>query len=159
MDISYQFGDAAGDSGERRLTSITIHLAPAEDPDGHLVGLVQRERLAGALTAYARPLDYGTAGMSRAEFTVALARVAFVANMLDRRREGMELAARDMHRIGWGTIADAVEAPRSTVRDRITETREVYAEHGAWWDASGVHLGSPAEARAAIGNTAPDSAS
>lgn len=138
---------------EVRVRTITITIDPEDDPDGHINGLVSRERLEAFLRAYARPGDYG-APEDAEDARLLLQRFAFVAAMCARRLEGMQLAARDQWGMGWGTIANARESSRSTVKYQITATREQYADQGAWYDAAGLHLGTPGDAVAALEDTA-----
>ena len=137
------------DGQQMRVRTITITLDPEDDPDGHINGLVSRERLEAFLRAYARPGDYGAPGDAE-DARLLLQRFAFVAAMCARRLEGMQLAARDQWGMGWGTIANARESSRSTVKYQITTAREHYAEQGAWYDEDGLHLGTAAGAMAAL---------
>jgi hypothetical protein len=147
MEIKAKWGKA-GDGPEKRVTSITIEVGPGDDPDGHISGLISRGRLEAFLRAYARPHDLG-APEDKGEAYALLSGFAYVANMCTDRREAMQLAARDQWGMGWGTIAAAAERSRSTVKGQVQSARTRYAEVGDWWDAGGLHHGTPEQAAGA----------
>lgn len=143
MNITWQMDQGQGDTA--RPARIVIDLAPEDDPDGHLTGLLLRGRLAAFLRAYARPGDLG-APESASDAYDLLSAFGYVTNMCNSRLEAMQLAARDQWCMGWGTIAAAVELARSTVKGRIQATRERFAERGVWYDLTGVHRADPVTA-------------
>jgi hypothetical protein len=138
---------AAGDGDGGR--TVTIRLAPADDPDGHILRLLTTGRLESFLRAYARPGDLG-APEDAEEARELLLGFAFVAGMSEGRMDAMLLAARDQWDMSWGRIARACDAPRQTVKDAILRIRRQYAEQGAWYDADGLHRGTPGQAAAAL---------
>lgn len=147
MDITYTLGEPLEDR-TRRAQTITITLDPSDDPDGHIMGLLVRERLDAFLRCYPRPGDLGSPG-DPDDAQILLQRFAFVTGMCSSRLDAMLVAARYQHHLGWGTIATAAELPRSTVRDHILATRDRYADDGIWYDPAGLRRGTPEEARRA----------
>ncbi|WP_157408152.1 hypothetical protein [Actinomadura atramentaria] len=131
MDITWE--DAPGGNDGR---VITITMSAGEDPLGILYGMVLKGRLESFLTVLAAPQYADTA--DRAMVYHLLRDVASVHAALTRRREHLELLARDRDGQGWGSIATATEEARSTVRDRIIRLRREYA-------AMGISYGTPPE--------------
>lgn len=148
MNITWTTSEPLEDR-TRRPETITISLDPGDDPDGHIMGLLVRGRLEAFLTAYPRPGDPYTGCADDADARDLLLRFAFVAQMCASRLDGMQLEARDRWGMGWGTIASAVDGSRQTVKDQILRTRRSYIDAGYWYDAAGLHRGTPEEAYAA----------
>lgn len=148
MNITWTPGEPLADGTGRRARTITITLDDADDPAGHIVGLLMRDRLEAFLRCYPRPGDLAyQAGPDDAQDL--LQRFAFVTGMCTSRLDAMLVAARYQRDLSWQTIATATELPRSTVRDHILATRDRYADDGVWYDTDGVHRGAPEEAHAA----------
>jgi hypothetical protein len=151
VNITWKLGGTPADSN-RRAETITISLTPEDDPDGHIVGLLMRDRLEAFLAAYPRPADGFAGCRTQDEAYTRLTAFAFVANMCASRLDGMQLEARDRWGMGWGTIASAVDSSRQTVKDQILRIRRSYIDSGAWYGAAGLHRGTPAEAYEATGH-------
>lgn len=126
---------------ESRVRQIVIDLNPADDPDGHLAGLLVRGRLEAFLRAYPQPGTHGSPASAGDAYDL-LSRFAFVAEMCQARLEGMQLAARDQWGMSWRTIAAAVEGKTTTVKRQILKQRGETAALGYWYDVDGLHTGT-----------------
>ncbi|MQY09894.1 hypothetical protein [Actinomadura macrotermitis] len=128
--------------------TITIHLDERDDPINLMEGLVMRGRLESWLRTILRPGEHGA--QSGPDTLATLTDLEYLGNLTDRAMEEALLRARDQYGWGWGTIAARLDAPRSTVKDKIIRLRQEYARAGIWYDPAGGHTGTPAEAEAAI---------
>lgn len=142
MRLAHQYSE------DGRLTQITVHLAPEDDPELYLGQLIDTGLLWHFLRAYARPRDLGAPGSAEDAYRL-LEAFAYITDKCNSRLEAMQLAARDQWRMGWGRIATAVHLARSTVKGRIQAARDRYAQQGIWYDADGIHQGTPEAARSA----------
>jgi hypothetical protein len=147
MDVKYTLGHMLG-NGERRASQIVITIDAGEDPDGHIVGLLMRDRLETFLRIYPRPMEFPAEDAAYARSM--LGEFAFVAGICRNRMEMLLLAARDQYGLSWAVIADQAEMNRSTARDHVMATRKQFAEMGWWFDGAGAHQGTPEEASAAL---------
>jgi hypothetical protein len=141
--------------GNRRTITITYH--PDEDPDGWIQGLITRDYLGDFLAAYALAGDGLTGCGSDDAARWRLRALAYVTHQADGRLGGALLQARDQYRMGWTSIAAAVDLPRQTVKDRIVRTRQRHAAKGYWFAADGLHHDTPDAAHAALLAQANDS--
>lgn len=146
MDIKWNLGHDMPD-GSRRTSSISITLEPEDDPDGYIVGLLMNDRLAAFLACFAHTSKFPAEDALDAR--EVLMRFAYVHYHCRGRMEMLQLAARDQFGLGWGTIANAVEGSRSTVKGQILAARDRSAESGYFWDPAGLHHTDPATARTA----------
>jgi hypothetical protein len=110
-----------------------------------------RERLEflAEFAGYVSDLSRISAG-TRDDVLEHLGWFAAIASPAVRQLGKMQLAARDQWGFGWGTIANAVGVPRSTVRGQIEAARRYYAASGIWFDQDGEHKGTAEEAAAAL---------
>jgi hypothetical protein len=125
---------------ERAVSSITITLAPGDDPLGMIGGIILRDRLEAFLRVYATPGDLGNPA-DAADAVRLLAAVSEVYAMTGTRLEAMQLAARDQWNMGWGSIATAMDRSRSTVKGQVQAIRRRYEDDGLWYDLDGLHCG------------------
>jgi hypothetical protein len=146
MLIEWELGHELADK-TRRPSKIEITLEPDDDPDGYIVGLLMQERLGDFLSCFANTRRFPAA--DKLEAREVLMHFAYVASHCAGRLEMLQLAARYQFGLGWGTIANAVEGSRSTVRDQILAARERAADRGWWWDDGGLNHSDPATARTA----------
>ena len=117
MDITYTLGEPLEDR-TRRPQTITITLTPEDDPAGHIVGLLIRERLEAFLRCYPRPTEEYAGCADEHEARDLLLKFAFVAKMCASRLEAMQLEARDRWGMSWGTIAGPSRNPGPRSRAR-----------------------------------------
>jgi hypothetical protein len=110
-----------------------------------------RERLEflAEFAGYVSDLSRISAG-TRGDVLEHLGWFAAIASPAVRQLGKMQLAARDQWGFGWGTIANAVGVPRSTVRGQIETARRYYATSGIWFDQDGEHKGTAEQAAAAL---------
>lgn len=143
MRITWAKGTAA------RPARVTIELAPSDDPAGRIAEMLADGELEAFLRAYGRDTDLG-APANAADALDVLTKFGHVHNRSIGRLKGLMLAARDQWGYGWGTIAQAVGMPRTTVKERIQTARQNYAAMGQWYDADGYHHASTDTAQNAI---------
>lgn len=125
------------DTRPERVT-ITIELdSRTDDPAGHLWGLLMAGRLANVLRVYAH--GQGVPVENDGDLWDLMTDAGRFANRLDTAVNGLMWAARDTHGKTWGTIANALERPRKSVRNIVERVRDAYARNGYWRDADGLH--------------------
>jgi hypothetical protein len=124
MDIKYTYHDhGTADFETEKIAQIIIDLKPEDDPCDGITELLAKGWLEAFLRAYPRPDDLGKPA-DAAEALNLLTGVARLHNRCAERLDEMMLAARDQWGHGWGTIATAVNLPRSTVKGRIQVASE-----------------------------------
>lgn len=144
MKVTWQ--DETMTGGKPGRKTITITVEPSDDPHGHINGLLLRERLEAFLVVFANASNY-PADATAEDIRDLLLRFGYVANATGPRLDGLLLAARDQFGLGWGTIANALDRPRTTVKERIVKLRREHAAMGAYYDADGLHLGDTKRAQ------------
>ncbi|OEV11337.1 hypothetical protein [Streptomyces nanshensis] len=124
---------------------LTIRWSKEDDPMGFLYGWVARGYLDTFLRTFPKP---GESTPSDADDAYHMAvGLNWLAEHTDRRLERMLLLLRDQYKVSWGTLAAALDAPRSTAKSRYASVARQYAEHGDYVDETGMHSGPPAEVK------------
>ncbi|MGA4844674.1 hypothetical protein [Streptomyces sp. G45] len=120
-----------------------------DDPMGFLYGWVAKGYLESFLRTFPKPGEGGNPTDADDAYHMALG-LNWLAEHTDRRLELLLLLLRDQYKASWGTLAAALDAPRSTAKSRYTSVAKQYAEHGDYVDETGMHSGPPAEVKKLI---------
>ncbi|MFB8442700.1 hypothetical protein ACFC7A_26980 [Streptomyces niveus] len=131
------------EDGQRELT---IRWDQDDDPLGFLYGWVAKGYLGSFLRTFPKPGEGGNATDADDAYHMALG-LNWLAEHTDRRLELLLLLMRDQHKASWGTLAAALDVPRSTAKSRYQKIARQYAEHGEYVDETGLRSGPPAEVK------------
>lgn len=127
-------------------TELTIRWTTEDDPMGFLYGWVAKGYLDSFLRVFPKPGEGGRPADADDAYHMAVG-LSWLAEHTDRRLELLLLLLRDQYKASWGTLAAALEAPRSTAKSRYQKIAKQYAEQGHYVDESGLHTGPPAEVK------------
>ncbi|MFD3330167.1 hypothetical protein [Streptomyces sp. NPDC058701] len=127
-------------------SELTIRWNKEDDPMGFLYGWVSRGYLESFLRTFPKPGEGGNPTDADDAYHMALG-LNWLAEHTDRRLELLLLLLRDKYKASWGTLAAALDAPRSTAKSRYQKVAKDYAEHGDYVDETGIHSGPPAEVK------------
>ncbi|MET9956321.1 hypothetical protein ABZ135_32905 [Streptomyces sp. NPDC006339] len=117
-----------------------------DDPMGFLYGWVAKGHLESFLRTFPKPGEGGNPTDADDAYHLALG-LNWLAEHTDRRLELLLLLLRDQYKASWGTLAAALDAPRSTAKSRYQKVAKQYAEHGDYVDETGLRSGPPAEVK------------
>lgn len=127
-------------------SELTIRWAKEDDPMGFLNGWITKGYLASFLRTFPKPGEGGNPTDADDAYHLALG-LNWLAEHTDRRLELVLLLLRDQYKASWGTLAAALDAPRSTAKSRYQKVAKDYADHGDYVDETGLHSGPPAEVK------------
>lgn len=116
---------------------ITIDMDAAEDPAGHVWGLLINDRLGNLLRLYGQGQGVQVDGPG--DLWGLLVDAGKVAGHLDEVTAALMWVARDTHGLSWGEIESAFERPRATIRKTVDRVRARQARDGYWRDGAGLH--------------------